>query len=155
MPRNELKFNISGVNGARKELNDIADDIHGGEVQEAMQQGAFMVQKSAKRNAPVDTGRLRASIDVTIEWEDQNLRGVMGSNVEYAPYMEMGTEPHFPPISALEGWARRHNINAYLVALSIAKTGLEARHFFRDALDQHRDEIIKLFNEAVSKAVRK
>ena len=43
----------------------------------------------AKRLCPVDTGRLRNSI--THQQYDDNTE-VIGSNVEYAPYVELGTK---------------------------------------------------------------
>lgn len=42
----------------------------------------------AKKECPVDTGRLRNSI--THQRYDENTE-VIGSNVEYAPYVELGT----------------------------------------------------------------
>ena len=41
----------------------------------------------AKSNAPVDTGRLRNSISHEVNEQDVYI----GSNVEYAPYVELGT----------------------------------------------------------------
>ena len=48
---------------------------------------AIIVQNEARRMAPVDTGRLRASITVKRTPDG----AVVGSNVEYAPYVEYGT----------------------------------------------------------------
>ena len=42
----------------------------------------------AKKACPVDTGRLRNSITHAQESEDTE---VIGTNVEYAPYVELGT----------------------------------------------------------------
>lgn len=41
----------------------------------------------AKMNAPVDTGRLRNSITHEVDGQEVYI----GSNVEYAPYVELGT----------------------------------------------------------------
>ena len=41
----------------------------------------------AKQETPVDTGRLRNSISHTVDGES----AYIGSNVEYAPYVELGT----------------------------------------------------------------
>ena len=41
----------------------------------------------AKKETPVDTGRLRNSISHTVDGE----AAYIGSNVEYAPYVELGT----------------------------------------------------------------
>lgn len=47
----------------------------------------------AKRICPVDTGRLRNSI--THQQFDENTE-VIGTNVEYAAYVELGTKDHKP-----------------------------------------------------------
>ena len=47
-----------------------------------------MAESYAKRACPVDTGRLRNSI--THERESENVE-VIGTNVDYAPYVELGT----------------------------------------------------------------
>ena len=47
----------------------------------------------AKKLCPVDTGRLRNSI--THQQYDENTE-VIGSNVEYAPYVELGTHKQAP-----------------------------------------------------------
>ena len=47
---------------------------------------------SAPGEAPaVDTGRLRASITHRVEMESGEVVGYVGTNVEYAPYLEFGT----------------------------------------------------------------
>jgi phage gpG-like protein len=55
-----------------------------------MQIGARMVQNRAKILAPVDTGRLRASISKDVN----SLSFKVFSNVEYAGYVNDGTRPH-------------------------------------------------------------
>jgi len=85
-----------------------------GEVQNAIKKAIMMMQREAKQRCPVDTGRLRSSISVN--WSGSGLTrgkvespakqedgvgqppvesntfvGVMGSNIEYAPYVELGT----------------------------------------------------------------
>lgn len=47
----------------------------------------FIVERWAKRLAPVDTGRLRASIRTRLMY----LVGEVFTDVEYAPYQEFGT----------------------------------------------------------------
>lgn len=50
---------------------------------------AVNVQNGARRRVPVDTGRLRNSI--THEITGDGLNAAIGSNVEYAPFVEFGT----------------------------------------------------------------
>lgn len=44
----------------------------------------------AKRKCPVDTGTLRNSITNTVETDEK--AAYIGTNVEYAPYVEFGTK---------------------------------------------------------------
>lgn len=49
------------------------------------------VEGEAKRNCPVDTGRLRSSITSTLGKDEEGVYGVAGTDVEYAPHVEFGT----------------------------------------------------------------
>lgn len=52
---------------------------------------AFAVQRAAQRLAPVDTGRLKGSINVA---KRGPLFYTIGSNVKYARWVDEGTKPH-------------------------------------------------------------
>ena len=54
---------------------------------EPLTKAAFLVENEAKKKCPVDTGELRNSITSEIEGN----QAVVGSNLEYAPYVEFGT----------------------------------------------------------------
>lgn len=56
--------------------------------QQALEVIGGMAESYAKKACPVDTGRLRNSI--THAQYDENTE-VIGTNVEYAPYVELGT----------------------------------------------------------------
>jgi HK97 gp10 family phage protein len=59
----------------------------------AVRKKGFKVVRKAKGNAPVDTGRLRASISLEEEFLGNGLVKVLvGSNVDYARFVEFGTE---------------------------------------------------------------
>lgn len=65
------------------------------------------VERGAKRICPVDTGRLRSSITHSLEQDSAGLVGVVGTDVEYAPYVELGTsragaQPFLRPALAAE-----------------------------------------------------
>lgn len=74
-------------------------------------QACVMVQDSAKQNCPVDTGRLQGSI----LYEVEGTEGIVGSNVEYAPFVEAGT------------------------------SRMSGRHFLENAGNQNREKILNLF----------
>ncbi len=76
------------INGdALRELFDSPD----GEVGRDLQRRALQVERAAIRGCAVDTGRLRSSITNELGQDGQGLVAVIGTNVEYAPYVELGT----------------------------------------------------------------
>lgn len=64
-------------------------DMH---LSRAMAKACAAVQKAAREKAPSDTGALRRSID--FEVNESGAEGVVFSNLEYAPYVEIGTGVH-------------------------------------------------------------
>lgn len=65
------------------------------------------VETAAKRLAPVDTGRLRSSITHAIDRDGDGLVGIVGSDVDYAVFVELGTsraaaKPFLRPALAAE-----------------------------------------------------
>ena len=54
---------------------------------ERLNTAALMVERTAKQMSPVKTGTLRRSITHIT----QKNKAVVGSNLEYAPHVEMGT----------------------------------------------------------------
>lgn len=52
---------------------------------------AIRVQNGAKRLCPVDTGRLRSSIVYEVAATGRTITARIGTNVEYAGYVEFGT----------------------------------------------------------------
>lgn len=62
-----------------------------GEIAKDLQRRALQVDRAAKQLCPVDTGRLRSSITNQLGTDGGGLLAVIGTNVEYAPYVELGT----------------------------------------------------------------
>lgn len=62
-----------------------------GEVARDLQRRALQVDRAAKQLCPVDTGRLRSSITNELGQDGDGLVATIGTNVEYAPHVELGT----------------------------------------------------------------
>lgn len=96
------------------------------------------MQELATINAPVDTGRLRNSINLNPATPGFGSY-VLSDGVEYGSSVEYGTSPHFTSPKNLTDWSRRvlrDEGAAFAIAAKIAKFGTEAQPFFRPALDQ-------------------
>ena len=63
------------------------------QLESGIRKGIQFVQSAAKLNAPVVTGGLRESILTDMETEDDTVRGICYSNLDYAVYVEFGTGP--------------------------------------------------------------
>ena len=49
------------------------------------------IEREAKKKCPVDDGTLRASITHNVNVSENEIAGEVGTNTEYAPYVEFGT----------------------------------------------------------------
>jgi HK97 gp10 family phage protein len=79
-----------------------------GPVYRDLERRCLKAQQVATDLCPVDTGRLQASIDYVIVRDAKGLVGYVGSNVEYAIYVELGTwrtsaQPYLRPAAAAVG----------------------------------------------------
>jgi len=146
---------ILGLKELQDKTEQMVRDLRGDEFLQGMRDVTLMLQRDAKINVPVDTGRLRASITPTVEMNGDTVEGIVGTNITYAPYVEFGTAPHRPPIAALEVWARRHGMSAYVLANIIAQRGTKASHFFQRAFDDNESKIKDLLGDVVGKIVSK
>jgi HK97 gp10 family phage protein len=61
----------------------------GGHVNDQLEVASVVVESQAKNNTPVDTGRLRDSIAHQVNKTEHT--AIIGTPVEYAPYVEFGT----------------------------------------------------------------
>lgn len=132
-------------------------DLISAPVQRFLQRSSFSIEAQAKLNSPVDTGRLRSSINTRISG---NLAKV-GTNLKYAPHVEYGTRPHFPPLAALQPWARRHGFGAggaFMVARTIALRGTRATRFFGRAIESNQQNIQRFAQQMsteIAQAIRR
>ena len=92
------------------------------ELGNAVRDLVLLVEAEAKKLCPVDTGKLRASITPVIEsWA----AGYIGTNTEYAPYVEFGTrkmtaQPFLEP-AFLEGKKQASKVFGQAIARAIAR----------------------------------
>lgn len=117
---------------------DAADAVRRGKRRMLMDLADRGFAKS-QEEAPVDTGQLQQSGVPPTELDDGSV--VWGYNADYARPVEEGSEPHWPPIEPLRGWARRvlgDESAAYAVQAKIAAKGTPAQPFVAPAIDVMR-----------------
>jgi len=102
----------------------------------------FQIEREAKDRAPVDTGRLRASITTDLI-EKRGIPMVkVGTNVEYAPYVEFGTDPHVITPDSKEAlqWTDPET-GEPVFAKRVEHPGTESQPFLLPAVDAVRSRI--------------
>ncbi len=120
-----VRAEVKGLRELQRELIRIARSIGGPPIVQAVKKATLMVQRDARINAPVDTGRLRASIVPTVTLAGKIVRGVVGSNVVYAPFQEFGT-----------------------------RRGLKGRFYLTRAFEKNKERIVKLIDAAIARIVK-
>jgi HK97 gp10 family phage protein len=81
---------VSDVRIDSAAVRALLDSPEGPVAAEVLKRG-IRVERVAKKLAPVDTGRLRASITHALGRDSQSIYCDVGTDVEYAPYVEFGT----------------------------------------------------------------
>ncbi len=112
----------------------------------AVSKACAIVRNDAIKNAPHKTGELQRSIE--FEVSDDGSEGIIYSNLEYAPYVEVGTG-----IYATKGQGRDKPWY-YPVYDSgdikfIKTVGMRARPYLEPALSQNTTKIKECFEEII------
>lgn len=120
------------------EAIDKLDDTSG--IEAALGKACALVERSAKQKAPKDTGALRRSITSEVN----GLEGSVFTPLEYAPYVEYGTG-----LFAESGG--RNDVPWYYKDDQgnwIKTSGQKPQPFMRPALEENREEILRIIKEA-------
>lgn len=115
--------------------------------EETLQVATLVAEGAAKENAPIDKGLLRGSIHSDIRGDGFDMIGVVGTNLEYAPYQEFGTGIYGPkaaPITPKQGkfLVFRGKSGNLVFARSVA--GSRARKFMAKGLQAVKDNMGKI-----------
>ena len=122
------------------------DSFTQSDIEKALNKSCLAVENEAKKQCPVDTGDLRNSI--THEVEDNV--GYVGTNKEYAPYVEFGTG-----IFASEGngrdtpWSYQDDEGNWHTTI-----GQKPQPFLNPAAQTKKKLVIKVFNDEITRQIQ-
>ena len=118
---------------------------------------AFELEGQVKTLTPIASGALRGSF-VAIEpvQLESGIVVTMGSPLEYAPYVEFGTKPHWAPIAPLIRWVEQMTTSGRMEIVVEGKSSTEAiakgRHLRRTpALEAGIIRIAHAIQRAIAK----
>lgn len=124
------------------------DNLQNIDLEGPLTKACLLVEGDAKKRCPVDTGQLRASITYEVEGNT----GVVGTNVEYAPYVEYGTGKYASNGKGRQTpWAYQDPKTGEYIWTA----GSHPQAFLEPALLENEKDILKLIEEEIKKGVRK
>lgn len=158
-----INVELKNMKTVQAKLTQIVTDLHGDPMRGGMAQATMLVTRDARRNAPVDMGTLRASIVPEVVVRTTTVTGIVGSNVKWAPYMEFGTRPFWPPWRPLYEWALRKvrvsggdaGALAARARIAIATRGIKARRYLQSALEDNAEKVFRILGDVVGRIVSK
>lgn len=133
-----IKFELENADSL-----DLLDEVA---LRRAMERACARVERSAKEKAPKDTGALRRSITSEVTYEGGELVGTVFTPLEYAPYVEFGTG-----LFAEKGgrkdvpWNYQDDKGEWH-----STRGQHPQPFMRPALNENREEILRIIKEALN-----
>ena len=134
--------NLDGVLDAIEELTD--EKLI--ELEKGIEKACALVERSAKEKAPKDTGELRRSITSKVEKDADGVKGIIYTPLEYAPYVEYGTGLFAENGGRMDvPWNYQDDKGEWH-----STSGQHPQPFMRPALDENREEILRIIAEGIN-----
>lgn len=112
-------------------------------LKQILEQACLIVENQARRDCPVDAGVLRNSIKSKVEGKE----GVVGTNIEYAPYVEFGTGLYAAHGDGRQTpWSYQDDKGEWHTTI-----GQHPHPFLGPALEMNREKIVKFIEEQIKK----
>ena len=138
-----MSTQFQGLDEVLNSLEELADEE---KFMAALGKACALVERSAKQNAPKDTGALRRSITSEVEKNGTDIVGVVYTPLEYAPYVEYGTG-----LFAEQGgrqdvpWNYQDDKGEWH-----STSGQKPQPFMQPALNDNRERILRIIKEGLS-----
>lgn len=167
-------FEIEGLAELQKKLDRLLA-LFASVAQDAMTEAVLVLEDAVAQRTPVAWGNLRGSITHKVTETPAEVTGLVGTSVSYAPAVEEGTAPHWPPLQPLVEWVHKLKLAgtysvrsrqraggrarqqaedvavARAISAKIARSGTQDAYMFRDGLAASAPEILAIFDRAVDK----
>ena len=138
-----MDIRLEGIDEVLEAFDKMADE---GELKQALGKACALVERDAKKNAPKGTGELRRSITSEIQNSGDEIRGVVYTPLEYAPYVEFGTG-----LFAESGgrkdvpWCYQDDEGEWH-----STSGMKPQPYMRPALNDNREQILRILKGVIS-----
>jgi hypothetical protein len=117
----------------------------------------FLLERNIKVDTPEGAGpiHLRDTIHEEVFTYGKNVIGLVGTPALYGESVEYGTEPHFPPVDAIQHWVegklhlsgKEAKSVAWAIAIKIADVGTEGAHMFQYGVENSELQIFRILEQ--------
>lgn len=137
-----MSIEINGIDTILIRLQKFHDTEN---IVSAMGKSCASVERGARQKAPKKAGDLRRSIKSKVEDSNTEVKGIIYTPLEYAPYVEYGTGL-FAENGGREDvpWRYKDDKGKWH-----STSGQEPQPFMRPALDENREEILRILKGAL------
>jgi len=129
------------------------------EIDKIVMRAGLIIQNAAQKKTPVNTGLLRSSITTRLDKTEKKVSAEIGTNVDYAPFIEFGSSPHQSPdgsqefVESMLRWGHLHGMDdsqSWAVIQHIRKNGTKPKPFLTPALDENRATVQDQINSEIA-----
>lgn len=131
-----------------------------------MRDADALIQGEVMRELPAGAAGaagLRGSVFRDEHVLGDNVIGLVATDKPYAPFVELGTQPHMPPIQPLIDWVRAKTgergedarSHAFAIAHTIRVRGTKPQPVWRATYERLQGEIRRKFDAGVARLVRR
>ena len=131
------------------------------EMHRGMQESTLLGERNVKAHTPVGAsgaaglmGSITSSAPQTVAG---NVVGLVGTSLNHAVPVELGTKPHFPPLLPIQEWVEavlgitgeRARTVAFLIARKISRKGTKGQFMFKKGLEDSQEQFQEIFNKTI------
>ena len=133
---------IEGIDEVLQRFDALVSNTN---VRDSLKKACALVEGEAKKKAPKGNGELRRSITSEVKQDATEMYGIVFTPLEYAPYVEFGTG-----LFAENGgrkdvpWNYQDDEGNWH-----STSGMKPQPYLRPALNENREEIIRILKEGV------
>ncbi len=112
-----------------------------------LEMGTFIAEGEAKQQTPINDGVLRGSITSKVTKEGNEMVGIVGTNLDYAPYQEYGTGIYGPkgvPITPKQSSVLRFKTRDGQIVFARSVAGTKPRKFMYHGLQAVKSNLGKI-----------
>ena len=137
-----MKIRFEGMEDVLEHLEAVGSTE---ELADAMKKAVLIVERSAKQKVPKGNGELGRSITSEVEVGANEVKGIVYTPLEYAPYVEYGTGLFAEAGNGRKDvpWSYQDDEGEWH-----STSGQHPKPFLRPALDENREQILRLLEGA-------